>query len=112
MSYLFNRFQGIEEMRRRQRQAFIRSMTPLRKQSVAPAAEIALMTMAVHETRALERDSLGTFNVPDAPRNSEGNFSGVSFSAATVNKLIRAGRVEIGRYSVGGAPTMVTLKPM
>ena len=109
---MINRINVAQEMRRQQRQTFIRSMTPLRKGSVAPAAEIALMTMAVHETRTLERDGLGTFNVPDAPRNSEGNFTGVSFSAATVNKLICAGRVEIARYNGNGAPTMVTLKPM
>lgn len=112
MSYMVNRINAAQEMRRQQRQAFIRSMSKLRKGSVAPAAEIALMTMAVHEDRAMVRDSAGVYNVPDHPRDANGDFVGQGFHAATIQKLIRADRVEVHHFNVNGVALSVSLKPM
>lgn len=111
MSYRY-RFKEVEEIRRRQRTAFIRSMIPLRKGSMAPAAEIALMTLAVHPDRLMMRDRLGLYNVPDHPRDETGAFTGVGFSAATIQKLVRAGRVDVNQFNENGVPVTISLKPM
>lgn len=105
-------FTVAQEMRRRQREGFIRSLGLLRKGSVAPAAEIALMTLAVHEMRAMVRDSAGGYNVPDHPRDASGAFVGVSFHAATIQKLVRAGRVQVDSFNVNGVPLAISLRPM
>ena len=107
-----HRIQYVQQMRRQQRVSFISSMGRLRKGSIAPAAEIALMTMAVHEDRALVRDCAGVYNVPDHPRDADGAFKGKGFHAATIGKLVRAGRVEVRQFNANGVPTVVTLKPM
>lgn len=104
--------QGVQALRDQQRLTVQRSLNRLRKQSLAPAAEIALMSMALHESRRLERDTCGNFNFPDAQRYVSGDFVTPSFSAATVQRLIRAGRVEVEQFNENGAPTRVVLKPM
>ncbi|USN14043.1 hypothetical protein KABACHOK_02070 [Brevundimonas phage vB_BpoS-Kabachok] len=101
-----------QQLQAQQRERVVRYLGGLRKGSVAPAAEIALMMMAVHDSHAMERDSLGLYNVMGQPRDADGAFREKSFSAATIQKLVRAGRVEVVRFNINGVPLLIKLKPM